>query len=731
MNSVTYSELEQLKSRISSLEAENEQLRLSRERHQVIFERALDAIIIFDKDANFMDMNEAACHLFNLTKSELRHRNLREFLSLVPSERVDAQLNVLEREGHGSAELLLKLDDGTEKYIEYSAKRNAFKNGLDLSIMRDITSRKVLEHERLVNEQMFKDVFDRAVDGIIIFDEDGNLIDVNTSFCRALETSKKDLLLSKIEDLVEPEYLYKLTKLKAILRDYGRAKGDLPIITKGGQQKLFEFTTTANIYNGFYMSILRDVTEKKNMEMQLRKSEERFRDIFEHALDAIVIWDECGKIVRANSSASRMFELPLEQLSKRNIFEFVDVDTQEKLNEIRVEFELKGQIRDELMFFMPNNEYKQLEFTSRKNVIEGFNMTIFRNVSERRKMEKDLREKEQKFRKIFDTAMDGIVLFDNDYLLLDANPVACNILGIDKTAIKNEYLSKLTSIKNATTQFHKHEENISEHPFIFKNGIEKILEFSYKKNIIPNVHMAIFRDITERKEMEEQLRKSDTLSVVGELAAGIAHEIRNPMTALKGFIHLLQGSVKEDFSMYFNVITTELMRIESIITEFLVLAKPQAIKYQQVDLDKIMKDTIELLSPQAILSNVQVKSKFGANLPSIYCEPNQLKQVFINILKNAIEVMPKGGIVDVSIARKDRDNLLISLTDQGGGIPKDKIKKLGEPFYTTKERGTGLGLMVSYKIIEEHKGNIVVESELGKGTTFYISLPIYQSKIEA
>jgi len=240
------------------------------------------------------------------------------------------------------------------------------------------------------------------------------------------------------------------------------------------------------------------------------------------------------------------------------------------------------------------------------------------------------------------------------------------------------------------------------------------------------MNLAVFRDVTEKRELEEQLRKSDTLNVVGELAAGIAHEIRNPMTALKGFIQLLEGSVKDDFSMYFNVITSELSRIESIITEFLILARPQAIKFSEKDLSIIMKETTELLNAQAILVNVQMILDIEDNLPLIYCEPNQLKQVFINVLKNAIEVMPNGGQIDVKIKQKDEDNLLVSITDRGSGISEDKIKRLGQPFYTTKERGTGLGLMVSYKIIEEHQGQVDVESEEGKGTTFHIMLPIRQ-----
>jgi two-component system, sporulation sensor kinase E len=137
-----------------------------------------------------------------------------------------------------------------------------------------------------------------------------------------------------------------------------------------------------------------------------------------------------------------------------------------------------------------------------------------------------------------------------------------------------------------------------------------------------------------------------------------------------------------------------------------------------------MREIVDLLSAQAVLYNVQFHTHYEEQLPYVYCEPNQLKKVFINIIKNAIEVMPNGGKITIAINSIKDQLIQISIRDQGTGIPKDKIKKLGEPFYTTKEKGTGLGLMVSYRIIEEHNGSIEVESEEGIGTLFRIKLPL-------
>ena len=209
--------------------------------------------------------------------------------------------------------------------------------------------------------------------------------------------------------------------------------------------------------------------------------------------------------------------------------------------------------------------------------------------------------------------------------------------------------------------------------------------------------------------------------MIGELAAGIAHEIRNPLTTIKGFIQLNHEA--EQTKKFSQIILEEIERINTIVSEFMVYARPHSVFFSECDAAGLMRDIIRFLEPEARLNNVW----FTCAVPDEECwisgEKNQLKQVFMNIIKNAIEAMPSGGEVRISL-ESNGCHVRISIEDTGGGLTEEQVSRLGEPFYTTKTNGNGLGLMVSYKIIQNHEGTIAVNSQPGKGTAFNISLPV-------
>nr|WP_285876932.1 ATP-binding protein [Fictibacillus phosphorivorans] len=241
-------------------------------------------------------------------------------------------------------------------------------------------------------------------------------------------------------------------------------------------------------------------------------------------------------------------------------------------------------------------------------------------------------------------------------------------------------------------------------------------------------HISIQYDITEQKKTEEMLLKSEKLSLVGELAAGLAHEIRNPLTTIKGMVQVLQETSEDKRALYSNIILTEIDRINYIVSEFMVLAKPHAIYFTECSLTEILKKVIYLLEAEANLKSVVIQHEFNEEDITLHGEKNQLTQVFVNLFKNAMEALPNGGIIRVSTSLI-QDQVKISIEDNGVGMTEEQVKKIGEPFYTTKATGTGLGLMVSYKIIQNHNGNISVKSEVGKGTTFDICLPLIRNTL--
>ncbi|MCY0877147.1 MAG: ATP-binding protein [Firmicutes bacterium] len=241
----------------------------------------------------------------------------------------------------------------------------------------------------------------------------------------------------------------------------------------------------------------------------------------------------------------------------------------------------------------------------------------------------------------------------------------------------------------------------------------------------------IIQDVTDQEcvkrrlqDSEELLRRSDQLSVAGELAAGLAHEIRNPLTALKGFAQLLGGRTADRERHYVEIMQGELERIEHITNELLMLAKPQVISRCTIDLAVLLEMAGELLAGQALMHKVSIVVRSAGAL-WVRADEAQLKQVLINIMKNAIEAMPDGGTLAITSTQDERE-ICVSFQDDGPGMPPEVVRRIGDPFFTTKTGGTGLGMMVSRRIVLDHGGMLRVESEQGHGTCVTLCLPRQQ-----
>ncbi|MQR94039.1 PAS domain S-box protein [Fictibacillus phosphorivorans] len=460
--------------------------------------------------------------------------------------------------------------------------------------------------------------------------------------------------------------------------------------------------------------------------------------------DFIGIKDGNGRFVFANEFVGELFELPgfdftgktdadLAEITPdfRDVFQYC-IETDEQVWQAKeiVRCEEFVPARDGSTRFF--DVYKIPVFHpdgSRKNLL-----VFGREVTEKIESRQLLEESEARYRLLAENAMDMITTHKADGSFTYISPASYALLGKRPEEILGETGYEMLHPDDEEVSRKAHEELMAGPcmktvPFRLqhKNGHYVWLETSCKSitddtgKVVEII--GVTRDISERKKSEDMLRQSDKLSIVGQLAASVAHEIRNPLTSLKGFIQFLQESHGIDPSNYYSIMDKELDRIDQIMGQLLLLAKPQVRTFKKTCLKEIIEFVEALLQPEAIVQNIQIRTKMPEALPHIHAEENELKQVLINLLKNAIDSMVDGGEITIQAQLID-GQIHVIVKDQGCGIPRNRIEKMCEPFYTTKEKGTGLGLMISSKIMKEHNGELRFTSIEGEGTTASMVLPV-------
>ncbi len=509
----------------------------------------------------------------------------------------------------------------------------------------------------------------------------------------------------------------------------------------------FDFITNKQIglYKGWFFIFLTSLflyfllkyllQKNKEMENQLLESEERYRRLVESSPYAICLLKD-GEITYTNHTGLRMAGVnSLSDLYLHRDSLVVNPEDQRKIKEILHNIHT-NQNKDsetiEYQLLRSNNDIMDVESTLIPIRFDQKVMTIIqtRDITERKQAVKELWEAKQLIHAIISASPIATLALDMDANIRLWNPAAEKIFGWKSEEVmgkkspivpqgeKDITIPEIIShghIVNKEVQRLRKDGSIvhtalSTAPIVDENGkIDGI--------------MAAFLDITDKKKTEEALLKTEKLSAVGQLAASVAHEIRNPLTSVKGFIQLLNDdqSIAEK-TPFLPIMLSEIDRMDAIIKDLLVLAKPQASHFTFFSLNKLISYVLQLLSTQANLYNITFIKHFTEKDDTLYGEENQLKQVFINLIKNAIESMPEGGSVSLRTFATG-DLIEVTITDEGVGIPDHKLKTLGEPFYTTKEEGTGLGLLSSFKIIENHNGRIAFNSEVGIGTTVTLHFP--------
>ncbi|MEO4054287.1 PAS domain S-box protein [Solibacillus sp. CAU 1738] len=349
--------------------------------------------------------------------------------------------------------------------------------------------------------------------------------------------------------------------------------------------------------------------------------------------------------------------------------------------------------------------------------------------------EHELSSTEAYLKLFFENADDAIAVFDLDNKIIEVNPSFEKLYGWTREECIGNILplvppenfdvmqQRLQKILRGE-RFHLIEtQDMRKDGTLFDAQISLAPIYnSYGEMLAVSV---ISRDNSYIKENEKLIIQSEKLKLAGEIAAGVAHEIRNPMTVISGFVQIMNEDKDSPYHPYTEIIKSEIERIDLIISEFLVLSKPQADTKEIIDVQNILNDIGLFFQIEFENRNIEYYTKINTVNPFILGNRNQIKQVFINIMKNAIEAIQHDGKITLDIY-DDKQNVYFAICDDGIGISDYLVERIFEPFYTTKSTGTGLGMMITNKIVQEHNGFIKIRSKENVGTQIIISFPIIE-----
>ena len=375
-------------------------------------------------------------------------------------------------------------------------------------------------------------------------------------------------------------------------------------------------------------------------------------------------------------------------------------------------------------------------------------VVVMINITERKRVEHELEESERRYRTLFESAVEGILIADiTTKQFKYANPSICKMLGYTKEElikISVNDIHPLDTLEDTLTVFGalaRGEIQMITVPCLRKDGTIIFVDISGVQAIIDgrDCNVGFFTDITERKQAEKEKRQfeekaqiTSRLAAVGEMAAGVAHEINNPLTGVLGFSQMLMENknVTEDVKENLKIIADGSQQVADIVKRLLTFARQTKPVKTSVNLNELIDNTLKLRGYVLKTANINVVTKFDPELPWSVVDPGQMQQVFVNLIVNAEQAMKKAhgkGTLTITTEKKE-NNIRILFQDDGPGITRENLVHLFEPFFTTKDigEGTGLGLSLSRSIILEHGGKMTVESEFGHGATFILELPIVE-----
>ena len=350
----------------------------------------------------------------------------------------------------------------------------------------------------------------------------------------------------------------------------------------------------------------------------------------------------------------------------------------------------------------------------------------------------DLANENDRLESVLDSLSDGVLVSDEQHNLIFVNKPAERLVPLASSEIYERRIWDAIADQEIAAFLQEslsNQESVFDEEFTLDHGGKNrtlavcVLPVVKEGHIQGNLfHL---KDITERKSKEARLRRAESLASLTTLAAGVAHEIKNPLGSIGIHIQLVQKSLQEDdidrdrVHGYIDVVNEEVSRLNKIVVDFLFAMRPMNVELSDGDLNEVVRGVLDFVQYELETSDIELIADLAETLPKIELDEKYLKQALMNIIKNAIAAMPDGGTLRVSTERRG-DDVQLDIADTGVGMSDDVAEKIFEPYYTTKDYGSGIGLTLVYKVIKEHLGEISVQTQEGHGTTFTLSFPVPQ-----
>ena len=582
---------------------------------------------------------------------------------------------------------------------------------------------------------------DNLSEGIIVTDLNGHIIYINKSIEQNTGYARNELLGRS------PVILNGEGDADAIQQDITttmqrteRWCGEVLQKRKDGSTYLAEFEILPVLDDQCtpiaWASIQRDITRRKQVEKALELSETKYRTLVEQipAITYTALPDKTSTALYISPQIEKLLGFsPSEYLADRDIWlrQIHPEDRERVLSDLLSCHTNNGRFVSEYRMYARNGSvvwfYDEADIIRDDSGKPLYLHGVKFDITERKRSEEKLRLSEERFYKAFNFSPNPMAISSlEDGRFIEVNDSFLDITGYSREEIIGNTATKFNiwepkkraeAINQLIEQGHLHN---FENSFISKSGKVRIGLFSAEIIEIngEKLMLSVMNDITDLRLFQKEMSRLDKLNLIGELAAGIGHEIRNPMTTVRGFLQILEG--KEEcvkYKEYYDLMIEELDRANAIITEFLSLAKNKAVDFRTHNLNKILKAIFPLIQADAMRADKFVKLDLGS-ISDSFLDEKEIRQLILNLVRNGLEAMSPGGMLNIRTFM-DGDNIVLAIEDQGVEIDPHVLDQIGTPFFTTKDNGTGLGLAVCYSIAKRHNAKIEIKTG-PTGTTFYV-----------